>query len=100
MSEPILKIDRVSKSFGGFAALTEVSIAVAPGERFGLIGPNGAGKPTRINCVAGALRNDGGSTLTCLEDNGDGDYIEVSIKAGAGSTAYLAGFGAQFKDIV
>ena len=68
MTEPILKVDKVCKSFGGFAALTEVSIAVAPGERFGLIGPNGSGKTTLINCVAGALRNETG-TITFAGEN-------------------------------
>jgi branched-chain amino acid transport system ATP-binding protein len=63
MSEPLLKIERVSKSFGGFAALTEVSIEIAQGERFGLIGPNGSGKTTLINCISGSLRNDGGSIV-------------------------------------
>ena len=56
----LLSIKGVSKSFGGFAALTDVSIDVAPGERFGLIGPNGSGKTTLINCVSGALRNESG----------------------------------------
>ena len=68
MSEPILKVDRVCKNFGGFAALTEVSIAVAPGERFGLIGPNGSGKTTLINCVSGALRNETGTITFGGED--------------------------------
>ena len=68
MTEPLLKIDSLSKSFGGFAALSEVSIAVAQGERFGLIGPNGSGKTTLINCVSGALRNDGGSISFAGED--------------------------------
>jgi branched-chain amino acid transport system ATP-binding protein len=63
MSESLLKIDRVSKNFGGFAALTEVSIEIAQGERFGLIGPNGSGKTTLINCISGSLRNDGGSIV-------------------------------------
>ena len=57
----LLKIGGLSKNFGGFAALTEVSLEVAEGERFGLIGPNGSGKTTLINCISGALRNDGGS---------------------------------------
>jgi len=57
----LLKIGGLSKSFGGFAALTDVSLEVAQGERFGLIGPNGSGKTTLINCVSGLLRNDGGS---------------------------------------
>jgi branched-chain amino acid transport system ATP-binding protein len=61
MAEALLDISGVSKNFGGFAALTEVSIRIAPGERFGLIGPNGSGKTTLINCVSGALRNDAGS---------------------------------------
>jgi len=53
----------VSKSFGGFTALNGVSLAIAPGERFGLIGPNGSGKTTLINCISGALRNDGGEIV-------------------------------------
>jgi branched-chain amino acid transport system ATP-binding protein len=57
----LLKIRDVSKSFGGFAALSGVSLDIAQGERFGLIGPNGSGKTTLINCVAGALRNEQGS---------------------------------------
>ena len=61
MSDALLTIDKVCKSFGGFAALTDVSITVAQGERFGLIGPNGSGKTTLINCVSGALRNDAGT---------------------------------------
>ena len=62
-SSSLLKIQGVSKSFGGFAALTDVSIEVAQGERFGLIGPNGSGKTTLINCVSGALRNESGSIV-------------------------------------
>jgi branched-chain amino acid transport system ATP-binding protein len=61
VSAPLLKVQGVSKHFGGFTALSEVSIAIAPGERFGLIGPNGSGKTTLINCISGSLRNEGGS---------------------------------------
>ncbi|MSP96854.1 MAG: ABC transporter ATP-binding protein [Betaproteobacteria bacterium] len=61
MSTVLLKIEAVSKHFGGFTALDQVSIDVAKGERFGLIGPNGSGKTTLINCISGALLNDGGS---------------------------------------
>jgi branched-chain amino acid transport system ATP-binding protein len=68
MNDPLLRIDKVSKHFGGFAALTEVSVTVAQGERFGLIGPNGSGKTTLINCVSGALRNDAG-TITFAGEN-------------------------------
>src|SRR4051812_31408535 len=56
-----LKIQNLSKHFGGFTALSSVSLDIAQGERFGLIGPNGSGKTTLINCVSGALRNESGS---------------------------------------
>ena len=57
----ILEVKGVSKHFGGFTALSDVSIDIEAGERFGLIGPNGSGKTTLINCISGALRNDAGS---------------------------------------
>ncbi len=60
MSEPLLKIDSVTKNFGGFTALSNVTTDVREGERFGLIGPNGSGKTTLINCISGVLHNDGG----------------------------------------
>jgi branched-chain amino acid transport system ATP-binding protein len=59
----LLKIQNVSKSFGGFTALNDVSLDIAEGERFGLIGPNGSGKTTLINCVAGSLRNEAGQIV-------------------------------------
>lgn len=63
MTEPLLNITGVTKRFGGFTALDNVDLCVAPGERFGLIGPNGSGKTTLINCISGALRNDSGSIM-------------------------------------
>ena len=61
MDAPLLQIKQVSKHFGGFTALSGVSLDIARGERFGLIGPNGSGKTTLINCISGSLRNDAGS---------------------------------------
>jgi branched-chain amino acid transport system ATP-binding protein len=65
---PLLKIQNVSKNFGGFAALSGVNLEIGQGERFGLIGPNGSGKTTLINCVSGALRNERGSIVFDGED--------------------------------
>jgi len=59
--EAILEVNSVSKHFGGFTALNGVNLHVQRGERLGLIGPNGSGKTTMINCISGALINDGGS---------------------------------------
>jgi len=61
--DALLQVKQVSKHFGGFTALSEVSIDIAPGERFGLIGPNGSGKTTLINCISGLLRNEGGEIV-------------------------------------
>jgi branched-chain amino acid transport system ATP-binding protein len=63
MSEALLQVEAVSKHFGGFTALSAVSVSVMPGERFGLIGPNGSGKTTLINCISGTLRNEGGTIV-------------------------------------
>lgn len=60
MSDELLRVTDVGKSFGGFVALDRVSMSVRAGERLGLIGPNGSGKTTLINCISGALYNDAG----------------------------------------
>ncbi len=51
----------VSVAFGGFQALSEVSVEVAPDEVVGLIGPNGAGKTTLLNVITGVVPSDEGA---------------------------------------
>ena len=63
MSAPLLQVDQVSKRFGGFIALDDVSLDIAEGERVGLIGPNGSGKSTLVNCICGTLRNETGAVV-------------------------------------
>lgn len=60
MSQSVLSIRNISKSFGGIKAVRDVSFDVQPGEVLGLIGPNGSGKSTLFNCVLGQLRPDTG----------------------------------------
>ena len=61
MTGTLLEVAAVTKRFGGFVALSEVSLSVHSGERLGIIGPNGSGKTTLINCICGSLSSDGGS---------------------------------------
>ena len=58
---PLLQVAGLGKRFGGFIALGNIDLDVAPGERLGLIGPNGSGKSTLVNCLCGTLRNEIGS---------------------------------------
>ena len=53
MAVPALVIDHVTKRFGAFTALDDVSFSLEQGEFFALLGPNGAGKTTLISCMAG-----------------------------------------------
>ena len=59
----MLKITRLSKRFGQRQALSELSLALQPGEIYGLLGPNGAGKTTALNLLCGLLKPDSGEIL-------------------------------------
>ncbi len=58
---PFLKIENLSKSFGGLTAVNHVTFQVKEGEILGLIGPNGSGKTTLFNLISGFLTPDTGS---------------------------------------
>ena len=60
MTDPVLTIKGLSKSFGAVVACDRVSLTIRPGEVHALIGPNGAGKSTLIKQISGALRPDAG----------------------------------------
>src|SRR5260221_4561279 len=59
--KPTLVLDHVSKSFGEFTAVSDLSLQVRPGRVFGLIGPNGAGKTTTIRMIVNITAPDSGT---------------------------------------
>lgn len=59
-SEPLLRLQNVSKRFGGVLALSGIDLEVYPGDILGIIGPNGSGKTTLVNVITGFLRADTG----------------------------------------
>jgi branched-chain amino acid transport system ATP-binding protein len=64
----MLEVRSLTKSFGGLAAIDQVSIDVGANEVVALIGPNGAGKTTLFSCIAGFTRPDAGSVLLLGRD--------------------------------
>ncbi|MCL0060072.1 ABC transporter ATP-binding protein [Dehalococcoidia bacterium] len=63
MPEAILRVENLSKSYGRFAAVKEVSFELRRGEVFGFLGPNGAGKTTTIKVCTGLLKPSAGRVI-------------------------------------
>ena len=60
MSSTLLEISHLAKSFGGNQVLSDVNLAVMPGEIVGLLGPNGSGKSTLLNAASGFMPTNSG----------------------------------------
>jgi len=61
----LIEIAGLTKIYGSFAAVTDLSFRVEPGEVMGLVGPNGAGKTTTVRCLAGIIPPTRGDILIC-----------------------------------
>jgi len=68
MSEPVLRIEHLSKRFGGLLAVNDLSLSVTAGRLHAIIGPNGAGKTTLFNLVSGMLSADSGRVFFAGRD--------------------------------
>ncbi len=68
MTDTLLHINQISKSFGALRATDNVNLTVRSGEIHALIGPNGAGKSTLIKQIAGGLRPDSGRVVFLDQD--------------------------------
>jgi ABC-2 type transport system ATP-binding protein len=61
----MIEIEALSKHYGSFAAVSDLSFAVRSGEVMGLVGPNGAGKTTTLRCLAGIIAPSTGEIRIC-----------------------------------
>ena len=68
MAEPVLRLEKLRKNFGGLRVTDDVTLDVMPGELHAVIGPNGAGKTTLINQISGLLAPDAGRIVFAGED--------------------------------
>ncbi|MGN0575978.1 MAG: ABC transporter ATP-binding protein [Ruminococcus sp.] len=74
-------VNNLTKKYGNYAAVDNLSFQVVKGEVFGLLGANGAGKSTAIECILGTKSADSG-TVTILESNPQKDRKNLFQKIG------------------
>jgi branched-chain amino acid transport system ATP-binding protein len=95
VADPVLRIEGLTKNFGGLRVTDDVTLDVRPGELHAVIGPNGAGKTTLINQISGLLSPDagrivfGGEDVTALPING---RAERGLARSFQITSILPGF--------
>jgi ABC-type branched-subunit amino acid transport system ATPase component len=81
--QPALQADHLIRRFRGLTAVSDVSLRIAPGARFGIIGPNGAGKTTLFNLLSGELKpTTGGVALFGRDVTGLPPYRRVALGLG------------------
>jgi ABC-2 type transport system ATP-binding protein len=68
MTEPILEVRGLTRRFGNFTAVSDLSFEIQPGEIFGFLGPNGAGKSTTIRMLCGVLTPSAGKARALGRD--------------------------------
>lgn len=95
MTEAILQVDQLTKSFGALKATDNVSLSLRAGEIHALIGPNGAGKSTLIKQIAGGLRADSGRVLFEGRDVTPLGTV-ARARAGLGRTFQISSLAMEF----
>lgn len=93
-----IKVGDVSKSFGKFQAVQNVSLEVKPGCIHGLIGENGAGKTTLIQCIVGIYKSDQGEVLIDGKSVWENDEAKQMIGYVADRNQFFKGY--KVKELV
>jgi len=91
----MLKVENLTKSFGGVAATDDVSLHFEPASLSAIIGPNGAGKTTFFNLITGGLRPDSGRILFDGEDITGFDSL-TTVRRGIGRAFQVANLFPEF----
>ncbi len=110
----MVEIDHLSKSFGDFRAVDDISLTVSKGEVLGFLGPNGAGKTTTMRMVCGFLTPTSGTARVCGHDvvtqsratkqvigylpEGSPSYDDMSVRNFLRFIAEIRGFTGQERD--
>ena len=79
--EKIIEIENLTKSYGKFKAVDDLSIYIEKGKIFGLLGPNGSGKSTTINCILSLLNYENGSIKLFGKEMNPNSY-DIKAKIG------------------
>src|SRR5947207_1117734 len=80
MSEPVIVTERLTRRFGDFVAVRDVSLRVERASIFGLLGPNGSGKSTLIRMLCGVLRpSEGSGTVLGIDISKDPEAVKRRI---------------------
>ena len=85
-SDPVLRLEHVSKTFGGVQAVRDVSLEIPQGIIFGIIGPNGAGKTTLFNCISGFCVSNAGGRIHYQGRNLVGRPVHAIARLGIART--------------
>ncbi len=117
MADALIAIERLTKRFGAFTAVDDVSFTVGRGEVLGFLGPNGAGKSTTMRMLAGFMPPTSGTARICGHDvvdqpvaakrslgflpEGAPTYPEMTVSGFLGFCARIRGFrGSEANDRV
>ena len=76
----VLRIEGVTKRFGGLVAVDNMSFELSKNEVLGLIGPNGSGKTTMLNMISGALKPTAGAILLHGKDISTAPASEIAVR--------------------
>jgi ABC-2 type transport system ATP-binding protein len=90
MAETIVKVENLSKKYGGKEVVKGISFEVAAGETFGILGPNGAGKTTTLEMIETLRPIDGGAViLNGLDVHKNPQKVKYMIGVQTQSTAFM-----------